>query len=78
MVRYCVIEGCERRLRTGNKYCHVHRSEGRHSDKKNDLQEGSGGFGMILILFVFIGIIVVLEKSIEKFNTFILSNKIVV
>ncbi len=23
--RYCIVDGCDRKLRTGNKYCHIHR-----------------------------------------------------
>ncbi len=49
MVRHCVIEGCGRRLRTGNKYCHIHRSEGRYGKKKEDYGDGGAWFFLLLL-----------------------------
>lgn len=80
MARYCVIEGCGRRLRTGTKYCHIHRSEGRYGKKENYSQGGGG----ILILVVIVGVIfigMVIQGIIEilkAFGNFIYSNWIII
>lgn len=57
MVRKCEI--CERTLRTGRKYCWEHRSSGYAGESKwIGKGYGSGGFGILIMIFLLFGLMV--------------------
>ncbi len=60
MVRHCVI--CGATLRTGRKYCHIHRSEGRYGK----IKKGDDGAGMV-VFATFVGIAWILWLIIKRF-----------
>ncbi len=81
MARYCVIPGCGRRLRTGNKYCHVHRSEGRYGRKNRGINEDKLA-GLVIIFIIGVAFLFAALKGLieilEALWAFLYSNWIII
>lgn len=76
MVKYCIYPGCDRRLRTGRKYCHIHRSfskEQKGYEWDIDPRLGLLLLGFMFLVVMYVGLLEFIEYSKQNVGEVIVS-----